>query len=83
MAMVQRYLTQQEWDDMAKENFAKGQGLRDLLAMLPWATHEMPQAELDSLLTQAGLPFRVLLRLSRGRFARLQERATRHLDGVS
>ena len=79
MALVQKYLTQQQWDDMAEEHFGKRQSFRELLATLPWVAHEMPRAELDGLVVQAGRPFGLLLRLTRPRFERVQARATRHL----
>lgn len=79
MAMVQKYLTTEQWDAMAKQHFGKGQSFRDLLATLPWVAYEMPTAELDGLVKQAGRPFAVLLRLTRGRFERRHALATRYL----
>lgn len=83
MALVQKHLTTSSWDAMAKEHFAKGQSLAQLRETLPWATHELPEAELQGLLAQAGAPFRLVLRLTRGRFARREARATRHLREAS
>lgn len=79
MAMVQKYLTTEAWDAMAKEHFAKGHTFAQLRETLPWVTKELPDDALEGLLRQAGTPFRVLHRLTRGRFARREAVATRHL----
>lgn len=83
MAMVQKHLTTESWEAMAREHFGRGQSLAQLRETLPWATHELPAPALAGLLEQAGLPFRVLLRLTRGRFARREAVATRHLRATS
>jgi hemerythrin-like domain-containing protein len=79
MALVQKYMTQEDWQHVVENNFDKKIEPRLLLRAVPWIAYELPQEVADELLDEAGLPMKVVLRLTRGRFARLQATATRHL----
>ena len=52
---------------------------RVLLAMLPWAVKGLPDEVTTGLLAEAGTPFRVMLRLGRRRFRRLDRAAFVHV----
>jgi len=79
MALVQKYMTQDDWEHVVENNFDKKIAPRLLLRAVPWIAHELPDDVADELLDEAGAPMRVVLMLTRGRFARLQAQATRHL----
>jgi hemerythrin-like domain-containing protein len=79
MALVQKYMTQKDWDEVVENNFDKKTSPKLLLAAVPWIAHELPPAVVDDLLAEAGTPMKVVLLATRGRFARLQGRATSHL----
>jgi hemerythrin-like domain-containing protein len=79
MALVQKYFTGEDWDRMEKEHFAKGQSLRQMRELVPWALDRLPEQALAPLLQEAGLPMRLLWKVSRPRFERLDTRARRHL----
>ena len=80
MALVQRYLTTKEWDEMAEEHFGKGQTLRQLTWLVPWALDGVPEGPRADLLQVAGAPMRVLWRLTHRRYDRLDARCRRHLS---
>ena len=79
MALVQKHLTQADWDHLVEENFNKNMPAKQLLAAVPWIAHELPVYARDELLADAGLPMKLLWLATRRRFARLDARATRHL----
>ena len=79
MALVQKHLTQADWDHVVEENFDKNVPVKELLAAVPWIAHELPADARDALLVEAGLPMKLLWFATRRRFARLEARATRHL----
>ena len=79
MALVQKHLTQAEWDHVVEESFDKSLPARQLLAVVPWVAHELPGHALEQVLAEAGLPMRLVWVATRRRFARLEARATRHL----
>jgi hypothetical protein len=79
MALVQKHLTQADWDHVVEENFDKNMPAKELLAAVPWIAHELPAYARDELLAEAGLPMKLLWLATRRRFARLDARATRHL----
>jgi len=79
MALVQKYMTQADWDHVVENNFDKKVEPRLLLAAVPWIAYELPRPVVDQLLAEAGTPMKIVHALTRGRFRRLQDRATRHV----
>jgi hypothetical protein len=79
MALVQAYMTQQDWDHVVETNFDKRVEPRLLLAAVPWIAHELPVEVRDALLAEAGAPMRLVWLATRRRFDRLEARATRYL----
>ena len=70
MALVQKYLSQREWDRLEKKDFAKDQALKDLAQMLPWMLHQFPAGALADLWKTAPAPMKVIWLLTRKRFER-------------
>ena len=79
MALVQKYMTQQDWDHVVENNFDKKVDPRLLFAAVPWIGHELPRSAREELLADAGLPMKVIWYATRRRFERLDARATRHV----
>jgi hypothetical protein len=80
MALVQKYLTTEDWHDLEEKNFKNRRtSPAELFSVVPWIALELPDDVREDLLAEAGLPMRLLWLASRGRFARLQARATRYL----
>ncbi|WP_205471856.1 hemerythrin domain-containing protein [Nocardioides sp. SYSU D00038] len=83
IALLQAYVGGEEWAHLERTRFRGGLSPRDLLKMLPWAVQGLPRSVVDPLLAEAGLPFRVLLRLGRRGYERLDRPAFTHVpDGV-
>ena len=79
MALVQKYMTQADWDHVVENNFDQKVAPRLLLAAVPWIAHELPRDAADALLAEAGTPMRLIWLATRRRFERLDERCTRHV----
>ena len=79
LALVQKYMTQADWDHVVENNFDKKTSPRLLFAAVPWIAHELPRDAVDALLAEAGLPMKLVWLATRRRFERLDERATRHV----
>ncbi|NUR05609.1 MAG: hemerythrin domain-containing protein [Nocardioidaceae bacterium] len=79
MALVQTYMTQDDWDQVVEANFDKKVEPRLLLAAVPWIAYELPRPVVDRLLAEAGAPMKLVHLATRRRFERLQERATRYV----
>ena len=77
LPLVQRHLPQAAWQ--ASENEAKRTYRpQELAYLVPWAAAGLSTEALDRTFAAAGWPFRVLFRLTRGRFARSEAIAFRH-----
>jgi hemerythrin-like domain-containing protein len=80
MALVQKYLTTEEWQELEARSFRSTQFFRQLAATVPWALHELPQDAVEGLFDELGLPMRLLWHATRRRFERLDARARRHVS---
>jgi len=84
IAILQAHVGGEEWAELERTRFRGGLRPRVLLAMLPWAVKGLPEEVTAGLLTEAGMPFRVMLRLGRRRFQRIDRAAFAHVPaGVS
>jgi hypothetical protein len=54
MALVQRHLTQEDWEEMVREHFDKGVTPRYQARILPWAAHGLTAAKLKEVAGSAG-----------------------------
>lgn len=79
IAILQKYVGGEEWAHLERTRFRGGLSPRDLLRMLPWSVQGLPGDVVRPLLAEAGLPFRVLLRLGRKRFEQLDAPAFVHV----
>jgi hypothetical protein len=75
---VQQHLTDEDWQHLEETHFRTDLSPRDLLAMVPWAAHGIPDETRREVLAKTGLPFRVLWRLGRLSFARRERAAFRY-----
>ena len=69
----------EEWAEVERKKFRGGLAPGDLVRMLPWAVEDLPDDVVRRMLAEAGLPFRVMLRIGRKRFARLEAAAFTHV----
>ena len=81
IALLQRYVAADEWAELERKHLRGGLGPGDLLRLLPWSVQDLPEPVATDLLTEAGLPFRVMLRLGRRRYERLDSAAFAHVPG--
>ena len=75
--LVQELMTAEDWAQFEKRIEEKIR-FSQVLRLVPWAMHEVPPAAREEVFVRTGAAHRVLWRLSRGRFERLQGRAFRH-----
>jgi hypothetical protein len=54
MTLVQRHLTQEDWEDMVREHFDKDQTPRYMARVLPWAAHGLTPAQIQQIGGSAG-----------------------------
>ena len=73
LVLVQRYVTQAEWDLVEKRYFQRTLTPADVLALVPWAMHGLPDDLRDRVLASAPTSFRIAWRLTRRRFERAEQ----------
>lgn len=78
MAILQRLMTQEEWDALDEEFFKKDLEFRRVVALVPWAAYGLPREVLDRAFAESGLGFKLVWMATRRRFARREERAFRY-----
>jgi len=79
IAILQRVLTQADWEAI-DEKFKEGVSFGKILRLVPWVLHEVPAEVRDQLFAEpGGAAHRIVWLLTRGRFARQDRRAFRHL----
>jgi hypothetical protein len=79
LALVQEHLTDQEWRDLEQEHFRSDLSPKELFTLVAWAAHGIGDQQRREVLAKTGLPFVVLWRLGRGRFARSARRTFRYV----
>jgi hypothetical protein len=80
IALVQQLLTQEEWEALEKEHFAKDVRLADVFALVPWVLHEVPGPIRRDLFAKTGAAHRLMWRMAKPRFDRREAIAFRHLS---
>ena len=76
IALVQELLTPEEWETITKEHFDADITFGEIVKLVPWVAHGLPDAVLRGLFAKpGGTMHRVLLMLTRRRFERLQRAA--------
>src|SRR4051794_19965732 len=83
MALLQRVLAPEEWHGM-DEKFKRSFTPRQLAWAVPWIVDELPEEVLRGMFAQPGAaPLRVVHRLFRRKFGRLNQAAFRYLDATT
>jgi hemerythrin-like domain-containing protein len=77
--IIQRVLTQADWDRLDEEHFKEDLTLGKVLRVVPWAASGVPREVLDGVFAKTEPGFKAVWLLTRGRFARRQARAFRHV----
>jgi hypothetical protein len=73
--LVQRYLTQEEWNTVEERYFHRTLTRADVVALVPWAMHGLPDELARRVLASSPASFRLAWRLTRRRFERAEEAA--------
>lgn len=79
IAILQKYVGGDEWADLERRKFRGGLKPGVLINMLPWVVEGAPDSVVSPLLAEAPVPFKMMLRLGRPRFQRLQRAAFAHV----
>lgn len=77
IALIQSVMSQSDWEEVDK-HFQDAVTFSEVVKAVPWALHRVPADIRAQLFAQNGLLHRVLWRLTRSRFERLDRRAFRH-----
>ena len=76
IALIQALLTPEEWETITKEHFDSDVSFKEILTLVPWVAHQLPESALRELLSKpGGSVHRVMLLLTKRRFDRLQKAA--------
>lgn len=70
LPIVQRTLTQGQWEELERTHFRRGLSLGDLVRMVPWVVDGLPADARQRMLGNAPLPIRVVWRLAHRGFER-------------
>ena len=79
IAILQAYVGGEEWADLERRKFRGGLKPSVLVSMLPWVVEAAPGEGVGPLLAEAPAGLRLMLRLGRRRFQRLQRSAFAHV----
>lgn len=75
MVLLQRHLTQADWDDVDRRSFYKPTKPAEVAFVVPWVCLGLPADVRERAFAVAGQGFKVAWWLTRGRFARAHRRA--------
>jgi hypothetical protein len=75
LALVQRHLTQEDWQDMEQEHFEGRLPLATTLFLVPWVCDGLPEHVCRRGFANAGQGFRVVRALTRRSYQRRSRRA--------
>jgi hypothetical protein len=81
LPLVQSLLTEEGWQRVEKAAGA-GAGPSEVLFLVPWVADGLSAEHLEAAVASMGTPFRWLLALSRGRYARREANAFRYAPAV-
>lgn len=80
MAILQRVLTQEEWDRIEEEHFRSDDvDFKRVVELVPWAAYAVPAEHQARIFRSTGRMFWLIWLATRGRFARAERRAFRYL----
>ena len=69
LPLVQELLSAEGWQKVEKAA-ESGKGLKDLVFLAPWIADGLTPEQLDTVVRMLGKPFKWLLAMTRGRYAR-------------
>ena len=78
--MVQQVMTQQEWLTLEEEHFRAGVRTADVLALVPWALHQVPAPLRRTLFARTGRPHHLMWLVTRRGFEQRERVAFAYLD---
>jgi hemerythrin-like domain-containing protein len=78
IAILQRLLTEADWQALEEEHFSRKVGLRHAARLVPWAAYGVPRETQERVFADVDAGFRMLWRLTRRGFARREARAFRY-----
>jgi hemerythrin-like domain-containing protein len=79
MVILQRHMTPEDWEQIEVEHFRKKETFARLRFMVCWLAEDVADSIRKPLFDEAGLPMKVLWRLSRRSFDRAERRAFAHV----
>jgi len=79
MAILQRHMTQEDWEAIEKKHFSPKEHPEKISFMLCWLAEEMPDAQREEAFAEAGPPMKVLWLLLRGGWRRRELRAFKYV----
>jgi hemerythrin-like domain-containing protein len=79
MVILQRHMTREDWEHIEVEHFRKKETFARLRFMVCWLAEDLADSVRKPLFDEAGLGMKVLWRLSRPSFDRLEQRAFTHV----
>lgn len=74
LPLVQKHMSQADWDFVDKEYFQKGLTPGEIIALVPWALHGLPEVVRRRVLAALPAAFRVTWRLTHTSFERGEQR---------
>ena len=77
LPLVQELLSEEGWQRVEKAA-GSGKGLKDLMFLAPWIADGLTPEQLDTVVAMIGTPFRWMLAITRGRYARGETIAFRY-----
>ena len=77
LPLVQELLSEAGWQRVEKAA-GSGKGLKDLMFLAPWIADGLTPEQLDTVVAMIGTPFRWMLAMTRGRYARGETIAFRY-----
>jgi len=78
MAILQRHMTQEDWEKIADEHFEKGAPEISVFFMVGWCAEAVPATDLKGIFATVGRPFQIVWWLTRRQFRRGEHRAFKH-----
>ena len=83
IAILQRHLSAPEWEEIAARINGGRPELRLVVTAVPWLLHQLPPSVRREVVARAEPAQRLVWRLTRRRFERLERRALRHVPAGS
>ncbi|MBO9522010.1 MAG: hemerythrin domain-containing protein [Nocardioidaceae bacterium] len=80
IAILQRYMTNEDWERLEQEHFRERTPLKQLFGAVPWVVDGLPATTRDQLFAELGGPFKLIWVLARRSYRRQQDRALKYVS---